>query len=77
MAAQADPGARQRRSLTGAGARAVGDAAVGPAPVVSLSQVAGDTVGLVEALGIDRGHISGGNMRVKASDSKIKLKFIY
>ena len=47
MAAQAGPGARQRRSLTGAGARAVGDAAVGPAPVVSLSQVAGDTANVI------------------------------
>jgi pimeloyl-ACP methyl ester carboxylesterase len=41
---------------------ACGNAAVGPAPVVPLSQVAGDTVGLMEALGFDRADVSGGSM---------------
>ena len=50
---QAGPGARQRRSLTGAGARAGGGAAISPAPS-AIEQMAGDTVGLMEALGIDR-----------------------
>ena len=36
-------------------------AAIGPAPVVPLSQVAVDTVGLMEALGIDRADVSGGS----------------
>ena len=54
MAAQAGPEPRLRRSLTGAGARAGGVAAIRPAPVVPLSQVAGDIVCLMEALGIDR-----------------------
>ena len=45
---QAGPGARHRPSLTGAGARA--GAAVGPAPVVPWSQVAGDTICLIRGL---------------------------
>ena len=49
------------RSLTGAGARSGGGTAVVPAPVVPLSQAAGDTVGLMDALGIDRADVSGGS----------------
>ena len=49
------------RSLTGAGARA-GGRCTQPGPCCAIEQKAGDTVGLVEALGIDRAHVSGGSM---------------
>ncbi|MEI6104735.1 MAG: hypothetical protein WCP70_12415 [Methanothrix sp.] len=47
-------------SLTGTGARGRG-ATVSPAPVVPLSRVAGDTVGLMKGLGIDPAYVSGGS----------------
>jgi hypothetical protein len=50
VAAQAGPEPGSVRSLTGAGARADGGATVGPAPVVSLSQVAGDTANVIGGL---------------------------
>jgi len=54
---QADPGARQRPLAHGRGStRAV--AAISSAPV-TIEQVAGDTVGLMEGLGIDLAIVFG------------------
>jgi hypothetical protein len=66
------PGARQQPFAHGRGSHArAGERRSARPRLCHGAQVAGDTGGLMEALGIDLGHFSGGNMRVKASDSKI------